>query len=826
MNILRVALIAATVGAGMVSTAVAGEQDDLTAIRGGLDTKGSLLVFPNVELRWDEGNAVIQDTFISLTNDYPEDVEIQIFYVNADPPLPAQGKEPAHPGWNSLDSRIVLTGNQPTYWSALTGQPATGGGLPPLTALDPGFPPGRPDPEGSSDRVLRAFVYVFAVNQDGEQIGWNHLSGRASVVNYQNYTTSEYEAVTHAAFGEVGTTVGTPGEIRLDGVEFTTAYDRLHLDFQAAGSSAFSGPRVVDSATDLTLQILPSDLRQESTGPRTTQAVFEIWNQNEVKFTGTEQCITCWDQTLLEDFPLPNSFSVLALGTDHGWARIDGRASFDCNDKAVTSVDAALVGVSTRMLVMDDGVHVGSSAVGLRGEGLDTTAVIQYDAVGKPPPFGHPPDDGPDTPSVGPSQVRMSTAEGSFLVFPNVELRWDDQFSLIQDTFITLQNHSIAPVRVLMWFLNGDPPLDADPPNPAEPGWVFLDNTIMLTGSQPTYWSALTGLPAGVSPFTALDPGFPPGRPAPDGSGDRVLRGTIYAWAVNEDGEEIKWNRLSGGVTSVNYATGATWEHRAFASAVVDPFATTGSPTGTPGVINLDGNEFAPAFSQHLLEFQASGGDAFSGPDTVIADTDLTLLPIDADFRQDNDGPVTTKADFDVWNMNEVKFSGARLCVTCWDQTLLSDYDIPNHFLVLFLQTVRGKARIDGVQSAECDIDFYPDDGELGCNPLDRVSVDAALLGVAATILVFDEGGHAKAGSTLIGMGTESATVRFDTLGKAPPFGDDCPEDLNGNGAVDFADILAIIAAWGPCCCPEDLDESGDVGFGDILRVIAAWGPC
>ncbi|MCP3905826.1 MAG: hypothetical protein GY715_19550 [Planctomycetes bacterium] len=55
-----------------------------------------------------------------------------------------------------------------------------------------------------------------------------------------------------------------------------------------------------------------------------------------------------------------------------------------------------------------------------------------------------------------------------------------------------------------------------------------------------------------------------------------------------------------------------------------------------------------------------------------------------------------------------------------------------------------------------------------------------------------------------------------------------CPEDLSDNGAVDFADILAVIAAWGPCppTCPEDLDGSGDVGFGDILTVIGAWGPC
>ncbi|MCP3902431.1 MAG: hypothetical protein GY715_02250 [Planctomycetes bacterium] len=55
----------------------------------------------------------------------------------------------------------------------------------------------------------------------------------------------------------------------------------------------------------------------------------------------------------------------------------------------------------------------------------------------------------------------------------------------------------------------------------------------------------------------------------------------------------------------------------------------------------------------------------------------------------------------------------------------------------------------------------------------------------------------------------------------------DCPEDLNGNGQVDFADILAVIAVWGPCPgCPEDLNGNGDADFADILAIIAAWGPC
>ena len=53
-----------------------------------------------------------------------------------------------------------------------------------------------------------------------------------------------------------------------------------------------------------------------------------------------------------------------------------------------------------------------------------------------------------------------------------------------------------------------------------------------------------------------------------------------------------------------------------------------------------------------------------------------------------------------------------------------------------------------------------------------------------------------------------------------------CPEDLDGSGAADFGDILAILAAWGNAGGPEDLDGSGTVDFGDILVVLAVWGPC
>lgn len=53
-----------------------------------------------------------------------------------------------------------------------------------------------------------------------------------------------------------------------------------------------------------------------------------------------------------------------------------------------------------------------------------------------------------------------------------------------------------------------------------------------------------------------------------------------------------------------------------------------------------------------------------------------------------------------------------------------------------------------------------------------------------------------------------------------------CRADLDGNGAVDFADVLAILSAWDNAGGPEDLDESGFVDFGDLLIVLASWGPC
>ena len=52
--------------------------------------KGSLVIFPKVEIRWggEAPHRLIQDTILSLTNDAGQDVEVQLYFINGDPPLP------------------------------------------------------------------------------------------------------------------------------------------------------------------------------------------------------------------------------------------------------------------------------------------------------------------------------------------------------------------------------------------------------------------------------------------------------------------------------------------------------------------------------------------------------------------------------------------------------------------------------------------------------------------------------------------------------------------------------------------------------------------
>lgn len=371
----------------------------------------------------------------------------------------------------------------------------------------------------------------------------------------------------------------------------------------------------------------------------------------------------------------------------------------------------------------------------------------------------------------------VAEQKGSMLIFPSIEIRWDDSGALLQDTFIELTNDHTEDVFVQMYFVNGDPPLEADY-NPggmlrerAHAGWNNIGVQILLTGNEPTYWSAHTGLPIGVAPWELLDPGDPPGRPNLYYENERTVRGFLVAWAVDAQGREIRWNHLSGTAVAIDYEQIAAWEYKPYA------FQSRGSSNGmqptscevlsaesgqcldariVSGRLDLDGFEYDSCPSALMFEFIAAGAGVPGRPDAtavVPVETMLTLMPCAVDLRQETDGPVTTKANFDIWNANEVRFSGTERCVTCWDSTPLDVYTYlgaANHFLIYNLQTDRGKARVRGLASQRCDAPGV-------------VSEASALLGVSRKALYFSER-TAYAGSPLSIQGLLGGRIQYDVI--------------------------------------------------------------
>lgn len=416
--------------------------------------------------------------------------------------------DPNHPGWNHLDVAINLTANQPTYWSSASGQPATGG-VPQFDSLDPGCLRGRVDPECGGFRTMRGFIVAWATNLAGEEIRWNHLKGDVTVVNYAEGFAWEYNAyafrvVESAGFAHAAP-LGSGGQLALDGALYAAGPDQLLLDFYADGAAPFAGQPAISVASELTLMPLDIDLRQETGGPAATKASFTVWNMNEVKFTGMERCVTCWDQLLFENYLTPNHYLIANLQTDKGKAQINGLASqvcnvdFDpgdtctqnfggpapsCDPRDVLSRDLPLIGVSTKYLTFDVG-RQDATAINLTVMGTQS-GLIQADSGSgvtperpqTPPPAtgggdvldGRPrrlaanvPGDAADDSAVlaGPvASERLSASEkGSLLIFPVVEVRWDSEGNLLQDTFLDVTNDYPGQVRVQMYFVNGDPPL-------------------------------------------------------------------------------------------------------------------------------------------------------------------------------------------------------------------------------------------------------------------------------------------------------------------------------------------------------------------------------
>jgi len=364
---------------------------------------GSVLVFPAVEIKWRAiandprmPYAVSMDTIVEIENDGPGVVDLHMFYVNGDAPAVDE------PGWNRQECRFSLDRGQTLQFSAALGNAVCG----PFANLDPGVPPGRLEREAKlqSTRMLRGYIMVWAENELGHEVRWNHLSGQATLIHYEAATTASYDAYSFTACpsgahecadGEEPDDV--PGRIALNGVEYSFADKALRFDFFGVGASYLSHA-VTSIAHDFEVTLMPvsRDLRASAGTPMAADMRFEVSNENGDRFSGPHRCVTGWYQVYASRFPDfldPFAFSTYSLGTDTGRAWVASASSEAC----VGSRPFGIVGVVTELTVYSNArIARGFATDARRLEGTQPAhALIRFDVPGGQDRFDPADDFGP-----------------------------------------------------------------------------------------------------------------------------------------------------------------------------------------------------------------------------------------------------------------------------------------------------------------------------------------------------------------------------------------------------------------------------------------------
>jgi len=367
--------------------------------------------------------------------------------------------------------------------------------------------------------------------------------------------------------------------------------------------------------------------------------------------------------------------------------------------------------------------------------------------------------------------VANTTQKGSLLVFPDIRIdgNWN--------TLIRIQNDANSDVSVKCYWMDGNK--------------NRVDFQFPLTANQPFWFDARSG--AGTLQVNRFPQGFANGFDNPflinigtdenlDNNG-AYFRGTLACWVVryvtadvngggndvdpcgcnpppdpnqNDIGEtQVKYNHLSGTAT-VYHTTAGSYEYNAYAffvptGADLDPVANS-----TPGVIRLNGLQYDQCPEYLIGQFTPNGTPTAANRPTVVSQR-LAVAACRLDLRQDW-VLVYTKLKFDVWNEDEVRFTGAFECADSWHETQFTAGVLPvgtgaigeidaaaQNFQFSTLQTYSARYRVRGVASDRCPID-------------DARIAAVGLLGVHSVELA----GNDMVGTTLAGAGKTSDVIRWD----------------------------------------------------------------
>ncbi|MGE3842682.1 MAG: hypothetical protein AB7I50_13970 [Vicinamibacterales bacterium] len=421
-------------------------------------------------------------------------------------------------------------------------------------------------------------------------------------------------------------------------------------------------------------------------------------------------------------------------------------------------------------------------------------------------------------PAFAAPNVTNATQKGSLLIFPDI--RVDEANGNLAagglvptpgfNTLVRIQNDGSSDIDIKCYWMDGHK--------------NRVDFILPMTRNQAVWFDASSGNGSTrINPFPLGDAnGFTAGNrhpflevggsqvaplpqlgtPAPaytapigDGYGP-YRRGLLACWAVDDGARnQVKWNHLSG--TATVYNANTAYECHAYSFYV--PTGADLAPVGLPGALVLNGldydacpiyltGQFTPitwtdqgynAFNQSTFQPGAVGLFGVDWNRLAITGCSLSL---NQDWT-----PAWTKLQFDVWNEEEVKFTGAYECADSWHETdFRPGSEVQNNasltpavpgfvdgidaaaqnFDFTTLTTYAARYRVQGIRSAQCDRTKGATDDTVAAVATQNVG----LIGIQSTYF-YMPATDKLIGSPMTGAGKFNGRIDWDPEGAVPEGG-------------------------------------------------------
>ncbi|MGE3843318.1 MAG: hypothetical protein AB7I50_17240 [Vicinamibacterales bacterium] len=363
--------------------------------------------------------------------------------------------------------------------------------------------------------------------------------------------------------------------------------------------------------------------------------------------------------------------------------------------------------------------------------------------------------------------VTNVTQKGSLIVFPAISIAG---LQSNVDTLVRIQNDGSSDVDVKCYWMDA---------NKNRVDFIFP-----LTRNQAVWFDARTGngtYQVNHFPTTVANgfdnPFIPPFTTPGPGPVTTVTTGILACWAVDGGAQnQIKWNHLSG--TATLYApVGAALEYSAYAFYV--PTGADLAPIGVAGSLNLNGLEYDACPLYQIGQFTPAGAAPPAGAPFVQSNL-LFVSGCTLDLRQDWT-PVFTKLQFDVWNEDEVKFTGAYECADSFHFTAFNEGtstliggslsasldgidSAAQNFQAATLGSYAARYRVQGVKSTQCE-----KPATTGATDTYRPAITTQAVGIVGMQLT----GVATriVGTTLAGAGKFNGKISWDPSSAVPEGG-------------------------------------------------------